>query len=326
MASIFVQIPAYHDIELEKTINSIYSSCSGENIINVGVHFNYYDNIPTVIDKCFSAKYQYGDVRSVTNKAPDGLGASLSRYIANSLYQGEDYYLQLDSHMKLRKNWDKTTIEDFEYLKIQYDSKIAISTYPGAYTYTKTGDAEVNYAQWKNTIPNSNVIEINDINWIANILDMKINPKPDKCDTRNATDNRHNNVSGAFIFSSGEINSIYTKLPNVIIEETILSMKLVSMGFNVVGALREVALHLGPHPYMLTLNNFNNEHDEMYEKLLSEYPRRLARIDFAHLYPVSRDIDIVKNQLIGDPEEKYILFNGMSLNDYLELSDLEICS
>lgn len=326
MASIFVQIPAYHDLELENTIKSIYLNCSKSHIINVGVHFNYYDHIPEIIDKCLSVKYDNGRVKSLINKAPHGLGTALSRYLANSFYDGEDYYLQLDSHMKLRKNWDEIIIQDFLFLREHYASKIAISAYPNMYTNSMIGPKSTYSGPWVDSPSDSNRLDMNDINWISYAIGLKIATQEDRCVERNITDNRHNNVSGAFIFSTGDINNIFTPLPNVIIEETILSMKLISSGFNLVGRIREVARHLGPHPYMLSLNGSNNIHDGGYEQLLLEYPRRLSRIDFSDLHPVSNDIDIVRNQLTGNPEEKYILFNGMSLNDYLELSDLEICS
>lgn len=321
MASIFVQIPAYHDLELERTLESLYSNSSGENLINVGIHFNYYEHMPVSIEKCFSQRRENGEVRKIINKAPIGLGASLSRYLANSLYDGEEYYLQLDSHMQLRKNWDRIIIEDFEYLKKNYKSNIVMSAYPNMYTHDY-----IHFSSWVNFPAESNTVEMNDINWIGHAIGAHIKKKEDRCKERNLTDNRHNNISGAFTFSTGEISSIYTPLPNVIIEETILSMKIISKGFNIVGRLREVARHLGPHPYMLSLSNFNDVYDESYEAFLLEYPRRLARVDFADLHPVSRDVHVVKNQIIGNPEEKYILFNGMSLNEYLELSDLEIVS
>lgn len=321
-----MQIPAYHDLELENTIKSIYSNCSNNHIINVGIHFNYYERIPETIDRCLSSKYGNGSIKSLINKAPNGLGTALSRYLANSFYDGEDYYLQLDSHMKLRKNWDEIIIQDFMFLREYYTSKIAISAYPNMYTNSMAGQVVTYSSPWIDLPSDSNRLEINDVNWISNAIGVKIAVREDRCAERNITDNRHNNVSGAFIFSTGDMNSVFTPLPNVIIEETILSMKLISSGFNVVGRIREVARHLGPHPYMLSLNGFNNIHDDGYEQLLLEYPRRLSRIDFADLHPVSNDMDVVKNQLVGNPEEKYILFNGMSLNDYLELSDLEICS
>ena len=73
MASIFVQIPAYHDLELIKTIDSLYSQASGDNTINVGIHFNYYENLPEEIEYCLSKKFLNGRIKSIINKAPAGL-------------------------------------------------------------------------------------------------------------------------------------------------------------------------------------------------------------------------------------------------------------
>ena len=220
MPSIFVQIPAYHDLEIIKTLESLNFRSSGENVINVGVHFNYYNELPAVVEKSLKSQFSKIKVSTIFNQAPLAIGPSISRYIANSFYDDEDFYLQIDSHMKFRPNWDLAVLADFEKLSSMYKSKIAISEYPYSYMYDDVLDGGWNYEP-----RNSNVVEQNDIDWIGHIVAKKIKPSIDRCKYRNITDNRHNHVSGAFLFSDGSMHEIYTTKPNVLIEETILSLR-----------------------------------------------------------------------------------------------------
>ena len=45
------------------------------------------------------------------SKAPENIGVGMGRYLANQLYNGEDFYLQIDSHMTFVNNWDVKLVE-----------------------------------------------------------------------------------------------------------------------------------------------------------------------------------------------------------------------
>jgi hypothetical protein len=57
-------------------------------------------------------------------------GVGSARYKCQKLYNGEKYYLQIDSHMRFIKNWDKIYIDMLN--SCPYDKPI-LSTYPNAY-------------------------------------------------------------------------------------------------------------------------------------------------------------------------------------------------
>ena len=316
--SIFVQIPAYHDYEIINTMDSLNVFSSGESIVNVGVHFNYYNELHEDIENMLNRKFSHTKISKEINKAPTALGPSISRQIANSFYDGEDFYLQIDSHMKFRNNWDLELIEDFKKLSNIYRTKIAISEYPYSYTYNEKKEGG-----WWHPPRNSNIVNESDIKWIERLIDKQIRPLEDKCESRNILDNRHNHVSGAFLFSTGSMHEIYTKEPNVLLEETILSMKLVSKGYNVVGPSVQTVKHMNSHPFMHSEEGASNQMCDEYKQMLKQYPRRIARIDFGHMDLNNNDNESVKNEILGISTKNNFLFNGMSFSEYLQICSLE---
>ena len=91
MASIFIQIAAYRDSEVTPTILDAIKQSSGNHTINFGVHTVYVEeseiNVPDL-----------PNVKHAESKAPENIGLGIGRALAHQFYDGEDYYLQCDSH------------------------------------------------------------------------------------------------------------------------------------------------------------------------------------------------------------------------------------
>lgn len=128
MPSIFVQIPAYRDFELSKTIEDCIKQSSGNNVIHFGVH-----NCIAFHDEVVVA--QRDNVSIKTSIAPENIGLQQARYIANEFYDGEDYYFQIDSHMRFVKNWDEICIRAVVEYQSMGLAKPLITQYPPGYTY-----------------------------------------------------------------------------------------------------------------------------------------------------------------------------------------------
>lgn len=128
MASIFIQIAGYHDYELEKTILDSIEKSSKENDLFFGVHSVFYKNNNVAIP-------ELDNVRCLISKAPANIGIGQGRALAHSLYEDEDYYLQIDSHTRFASEWDKLLIEDILYYKVQGINRPALTAYPAYYEY-----------------------------------------------------------------------------------------------------------------------------------------------------------------------------------------------
>lgn len=125
MSSVFVHIAAYNDVELYKTVKNCIDMSSGKNEIFFGIHECYLEE-PTVID--------LPNVRIKYSKAPENIGVGISRYLANKLYNGEDYFYQVDAHSRFVKNWDEILIANLEKHK-SVGIKCILTCYPARYWY-----------------------------------------------------------------------------------------------------------------------------------------------------------------------------------------------
>lgn len=128
MASIFVQIAAYRDFEVTPTILDAIKQSSGNNKINFGVHTVYLEeseiNVPDL-----------PNVKHAESKAPDNIGLGIGRALAHQFYDGEDYYLQCDSHSRFIKGWDEVAIHSVLNYQIQGIHKPLLTMYPANYWY-----------------------------------------------------------------------------------------------------------------------------------------------------------------------------------------------
>lgn len=127
MSSIFVQISAYHDHELHKTIIDCMAKSSGVNQLYFGVYVCYKDIDDIIYIEMPNIKY-------TKLKAPEGLGVGHGRYLANEFYNGEDYYLQIDAHTRFAQDWDINLIEDHT-LYTEQGCKPILTAYPSGYFY-----------------------------------------------------------------------------------------------------------------------------------------------------------------------------------------------
>ena len=149
MASIFVQIAAYRDFEVTPTILDAIKQSSENHTINFGVHTVYVDeseiNVPNL-----------PNVKHAESKAPENIGLGIGRALAHQFYNGEDYYLQCDSHSRFVEGWDEIAIHSILDYQIQGMLKPLITMYPANYWYPSLNATHVD----KDNIENNNLTEI----------------------------------------------------------------------------------------------------------------------------------------------------------------------
>jgi hypothetical protein len=128
MATIFVQIAAYRDLEVTPTILDAIKQSSGNHEINFGVHTVYVEeseiNVPNL-----------PNVKHAESKAPENIGLGIGRALAHQFYNGEDYYLQCDSHSRFISGWDEVAINSVLNYQIQGIHKPLLTMYPANYWY-----------------------------------------------------------------------------------------------------------------------------------------------------------------------------------------------
>lgn len=233
MSSIFIQIPSYRDWELPKTVSNAISRASGQHELYFGIHNCVL--FPGEVVKPDSP-VGWAQIRYEESIAPNNIGLQKARYIANELYDGEDYYLQIDSHMRFVQDWDLKVIKMIESYILDGIENPLITMYPPSYWYEEDGVTErfdvatnltrilftENPAKFKETlIPTQTAHRI-----------------PDGCVYTAST-------SGGFIFTSGSFANIK---PNQKIafwgEEPLIAARAFTHGFNLVVPTEYLVYHL----------------------------------------------------------------------------------
>jgi len=126
MESIFVSIASYRDPECSQTIKNLFEQASYPDRIFVGVCQQNTPEDLNCIPQEFSRAHQ---VRIKTMPASEARGPTLARYHCSNLYEGETYYLQIDSHTSFTLGWDDKFIGMYLLLP---SVKSVLSYYPNS--------------------------------------------------------------------------------------------------------------------------------------------------------------------------------------------------
>lgn len=125
--SIFVSIASYRDTECQWTVKDLFEKASFPDRVSVGICWQF---IREEDADCFLVKARPEQVRVIEVDARESQGVCWARSRIQSLWQGEDYYLQIDAHSRFAPGWDETLIDS---LRGCGSPKAVLSTYPASY-------------------------------------------------------------------------------------------------------------------------------------------------------------------------------------------------
>lgn len=100
---IFVIIPSYRDPECQWTIRDLFARARYPDRVSVGV---VWQADPRADAGCFAVQTRPAQVRSLMFPPAATRGCSWARQQALRLWRGEEYALQIDSHMRFVADWD----------------------------------------------------------------------------------------------------------------------------------------------------------------------------------------------------------------------------
>lgn len=132
--SIFISIASYRDLELPKTVNSVYSNADNPKELVFGIVNQDARN------KHEEFSYLKKQIRTNNLHYKDAKGAGYARKLAMDLYDGEDFFFQIDSHMRFAKGWDtklKNMLEQSQSLA--NTDKVILSQFPAPYVVMTNG-------------------------------------------------------------------------------------------------------------------------------------------------------------------------------------------
>ena len=156
-ATIFVSIISYRDSELPHTVRDLFLTATHPDRVKVGIvyqlnsaaddatcrllpeHLSDFDELTTDSTaeggkKSRKGEFYHHHVRTLSLPHTEAKGPIFARHLAASLYGGENFVLQIDSHMRFRRGWDAYLIHLLETIEqTEGCDKVVLSTYPLGY-------------------------------------------------------------------------------------------------------------------------------------------------------------------------------------------------
>ena len=120
--SIFISIASYCDPLLGFTLERARGNARDPDALHFGV-----------VEQAASATPLKGRVSYVRIDPEQARGPCWARAIAMSFYRGEDWFVQLDSHMDFAPGWDERLIGQARAIKA--GQRVVLSTYPSAFVF-----------------------------------------------------------------------------------------------------------------------------------------------------------------------------------------------
>lgn len=156
---IFLSIAAFCDPMLLFTVRSAFAKARFPDRISFGVVDQSHASVETEITHIGSeASYLHIDPRH-------SRGACWARALAMTLYAGEEYFLQIDSHTCFDRNWDVTLVDTIETISQRSgNDKVIVSTRPFAFEIDDDGRIRKHRfsATTLKLVPKTNTIRLDD--------------------------------------------------------------------------------------------------------------------------------------------------------------------
>lgn len=122
--TIFVQIAAYRDSELGPTLQDCLAKAKNPNDLRFGIYLQ--DDLETD----YGVDFNDQRIRLIRVPWQQSQGVCWARHQAQSLYDGETFMLQIDSHHRFADGWDQLLVTDLERCD---SNRPILSTYPASY-------------------------------------------------------------------------------------------------------------------------------------------------------------------------------------------------
>jgi hypothetical protein len=126
--TVFVSIASYRDPDCQNTVRDLFEKAAHPERIIIGLCLQI---VPGEDEDCRVSSERQQQLRVIEVHASESRGACWARHQIQELWRGEDYYFQVDSHMRFVQRWDEKLIA---MLGKCPGEKPVISTYPLEFT------------------------------------------------------------------------------------------------------------------------------------------------------------------------------------------------
>jgi [Skp1-protein]-hydroxyproline N-acetylglucosaminyltransferase len=124
--TIFVSVASYRDSDCIETIRAMFDSAANPDQLYVGI---CEQNSAEAKEACVPGGFKWNHrVRRLTIPAMEAKGPTYARYLCSTLYRGETYFCQIDSHTRFVKGWDAKAVACLKRCPVP--SKAVLTHYP----------------------------------------------------------------------------------------------------------------------------------------------------------------------------------------------------
>lgn len=191
--NIFISIASYRDPEIVRTVKSAIDNSSKQNTLHFCI----------VLQEMKKLQPDFSWVPNLTlieMHPKNARGAGFARAKAMEVYNGQEYFLQIDSHTIFEKNWDLLCIDQLQKAqKISKNDKVILSAFPPPYHVESNGEAVlVKNDKERVAYPTKQIPKLNKINqWTAERIEFS--------DKSMSMPELSTTVLAGFIFTTGNI-------------------------------------------------------------------------------------------------------------------------
>ena len=108
--TIFVSCASYRDHKCMETIQNMYKRAKYPARIFVGI---CEQNTTDAKESCTPSEFKYfSNIRRLTIPHTEAKGPTYARYLCSTLYRGETFFMQIDSHTTFARDWDVKAIRN----------------------------------------------------------------------------------------------------------------------------------------------------------------------------------------------------------------------
>ena len=134
---IFVSIASYDDAELQKTVDDLFKKAAKPENLRLGI-VDQFKNLEPIKKPEQALDSQ---IRMYRIGKEEARGAGYARAYAQKLYRDEEFFLQIDSHMRFVQDWDRILFRNYsEVVRKEGTHKIILTQLPDSYDYDENGN------------------------------------------------------------------------------------------------------------------------------------------------------------------------------------------
>lgn len=293
--SIFISIASYRDPVLIQTIESAISNAKNPGDLYFGV-------VAQDLKRDMPDLSKYNNMSVIQMHPKEARGAGFARDKAISLFDGQDYFLQIDSHTLFEKDWDEIVISELEKAKtIANNSKVLLSYFPppfhiesGKHISIVKGDKkQLPYPTTQKPILNKRQ------EWTAERVEFK--DKERKLPELSTT------ILGGFIFANAELIKEIPYDPEISFfgEELCFAVRAWTRGWDIYSPSKNIAYHF----------YFRGE----YKKIWKD--KNIRKISWSEVEEISKEKQ--KKVLCGIEQGIYGAGSERSLEDFEKLVGID---